>query len=138
MKKKIIFICTHNSVRSQMAEGILRHIAGDSVESFSAGMIKTDVNPMAIKVMEEKGIDISGQYSKTLDELEGIEFDIVITVCDSANKNCPNLPGNYKKLHWSIEDPGTFPGTDEEKLNAFRDTRDLLFGMIQSLVEEEI
>lgn len=138
MKVRVLFVCTHNSVRSQMAEGILRHVAGDKVDAQSAGTIVTGVNPIAAKVLREKHIDTSGQYSKSIEEFAGEKFDFVITVCDNARQACPVLPGKHKKIHWSIEDPGTLPGTDEEKLAAFRKTRDLLFGLIERFVEQEL
>ena len=131
MKKKVLFLCTHNSARSQLAEGILRHLAKDKIDSYSAGTVVTDVNPMAIKVMKEKGIDISSQYSKHVKDFIGKNLDYVITVCDNARDNCPSLPGSHKKIHWSLVDPGTVPGTDEDTLEAFRKTRDILFDLIK-------
>lgn len=131
MKLKVLFLCTHNSVRSQMSEGILRHIAGNTIDAYSAGTVVTGVNPFAIKVMAEKGIDITKQYSKHINDLPGIEFDYVVTVCDRAKNTCPVLPGQYKRIHWSIKDPGEVTGTDDEKLLAFRKTRDLLSDLIK-------
>ena len=124
MKKRVLFLCTHNSARSQMAEGLLRNMAGDRFDVFSAGTERTYVQPLAIDAMREIGIDITAQTSKTLDELEGQTFDYVITVCDRANESCPILPGTTERIHWSFEDPTAATGTDEQRLRAFRTVRD--------------
>jgi len=116
----------------------LKHIAGDKVDVYSAGTVVTGVNPFAIRVMREKGIDISGQHSKSFEEFIDKPFDFVISVCDRARQVCPAFPGKYEKIHWSIEDPGTVEGTDDEKLKAFRGIRDLLFGLIRRFVGEKI
>ena len=113
-----------------MAEGILRHIAGDRIDVYSAGTVITGVNPLAIQVMLEEEIDISNQYSKSISSFLNKNFDYIITVCDKARQICPVFPGKYEKLHWSIDDPGEVPGTDEDRLKAFRETRDLLFNLI--------
>ncbi|MFC1570283.1 arsenate reductase ArsC [Candidatus Omnitrophota bacterium] len=126
MKKKVLFLCTGNSCRSQMAEGFLKDLGGGEFESFSAGIAPTAVNPLAIKVMEETGIDISGQDSQSADEFSEEEFDYVVTVCDNAQKTCPVYPGEYRKVHWDLEDPADAAGTEEEKLEVFRKTRDLI------------
>lgn len=126
MKKRVLFLCTHNSARSQMAEGLLRNMAGDRFDVFSAGTERTYVQPLAIDAMREIGIDITAQTSKTLDELEGRTFDYVITVCDRANESCPILPGTTERIHWSFEDPTAATGTDEQRLRAFRTVRDAL------------
>ena len=126
MKKRVLFLCTHNSARSQMAEGLLRHMAGGRFEVFSAGTERTRVQPLAIEAMRESGIDITGHRSKTLDELAGESFDFVITVCDRANESCPIFPGTSERLHWSFEDPTTATGSDEQKLGAFRTVRDAI------------
>jgi arsenate reductase (thioredoxin) len=105
MKRRVLFICTHNSARSQMAEGLLRYIGNDRFEVFSAGTEATFVRPMAIQVMAELGIDISHQQSKTLDRYLGEPFDDVITVCDTAAEACPVFPGAVRRRHWSFEDP---------------------------------
>ena len=123
MKKRILFLCTHNSARSQMAEGLLRDMAGDRFEVFSAGTEKTRVHPLAIEAMREVGIDISGHTSKTIGELDG-PFDVVVTVCDPANESCPLFPGDTQRLHWSFPDPSAVTGSDEERLQAFREVRD--------------
>src|ERR671939_565637 len=123
-RKKVLFLCTHNSARSQMAEGLLRQLASDRFETYSAGTEATGVRPQAIKVMNEIGIDISGQQSKTLEEYLGQPFDYVITVCDAANEACPVFPGAKQRLHWSFEDPAAAVGSEEERLKVFRSVRD--------------
>jgi arsenate reductase (thioredoxin) len=107
-----------------MAEGFLRHIAGDRFEVFSAGARPTDIRPEAIKVMDEIGIDISGHYPKFVDKFIGQNFDYVVTVCDSAKEACPVFPGKAERLHWSFEDPAAVRGSDDERLSAFRKIRD--------------
>lgn len=124
MKRRVLILCTGNSARSQMAEGLLRHLAGVSLEVMSAGVTPAGVNPLAIQVMAEKGIDISQQRSKHLDEFLGQPFDAVITVCDNAAAQCPSFPGRAQRIHWSIPDPSFV--TQDERLTAFRDARDLL------------
>ena len=119
-------MCTHNSARSQMAEGLLRHLTEDRFEAYSAGTEATHVRPQALRVMSELGIDISGQESKTLDRYLGEPFDYVITVCDEANEACPFFPGAAERLHWSLPDPAAAEGTEEERLEVFRSVRDRL------------
>ena len=116
MKQRILFICTHNSARSQMAEGLLRHLGGDRFEAYSAGTEATQVRPLAIEVMRELDIDISGQQSKTLDRYVGEPFDKVITVCDTAAEACPVFPGAREQLHWSFPDPSQATGSPEEQI----------------------
>ncbi|MCX7784609.1 MAG: arsenate reductase ArsC [candidate division WOR-3 bacterium] len=123
-KKKVLFICTHNSARSQMAEGLLNHLYGDRYEAYSAGTQPTMVNPYAIKVMREIGIDISHHRSKSVQEFLNQEINYVITVCDSAKETCPFFPGGKKRLHQSFQDPSDFTGNEEETLNIFRKVRD--------------
>lgn len=125
-KKRVLILCTGNSARSQMAEGLLRHIAGDRFDVFSAGTLKTYVRSHAIKAMAEIGIDISAQYSKSQDEFAGQPFDYVITVCESAREHCPFFPGKAKRIHWSIDDPAFAGRNDEERLGAFRRARNEL------------
>ncbi|MCX6018566.1 MAG: arsenate reductase ArsC [Chloroflexi bacterium] len=120
---RVLILCTANSARSQMAEGVLRWLGGERCAAFSAGTIATHVNPFAMRVMDEIGVDIRAQYSKTYEQFLGQPFDAVITVCDSAAANCPFLPGQYVRLHWSFPDPAAVDG-DEAKLQAFRDVRD--------------
>jgi arsenate reductase len=126
MKTRVLFLCTHNSARSQMAEGLLRHMAGDRFEAWSAGSERTRVHPLAIESMREIGVDIGNQRSKTLDELGGQQFDCVITVCDRANESCPFFPGQTQRMHWSFDDPSAAAGSDEERLRAFRNVREAL------------
>ena len=123
-KTKVLFLCTHNSARSQMAEGLLRNLAGDRFEAMSAGTEATHVRPLAIRAMDELGIDISGQESKTLERYLGEPFDFVITVCDDANEACPVFPGAKRRLHWSFEDPAQATGSEEERLRVFQSVRD--------------
>jgi arsenate reductase len=134
MKRQVLFICTHNSARSQMAEGLLRHLAGDRFEAFSAGTEATLVRPLAIKVMAELGIDISRQRSKTLDRYLSEPFDLVITVCDTAAEACPIFPGAAKRLHWSFEDPSEASGSEAEQLVVYRHVRDA----IRTRIEQEL
>jgi arsenate reductase len=123
---RVLILCTGNSARSQMAEGLLRHDAGNSCEVFSAGTKPTQVRPEAITVMREVGIDISGHRSKSVDELAGWDFDYVITVCDNAKESCPVFPARTRHIHWSIEDPAATRGSEDERLAAFRRIRDEL------------
>lgn len=122
-KKQVLILCTGNSARSQMAEGILRHIAVDKYEVESAGTIASFVRPQAIAVMAEIGIDISGHRSKALDEFLDRHFDYIITVCDNANQTCPVLAGNATRIHWSFDDPAEATGTEKEITAAFRRVR---------------
>ena len=122
-KIRVLILCTGNSARSQMAEGLLRHDGGERFEVHSAGTVPSFVRPQAIEAMREIGIDISGHRSKSVDEFAGQEFDYVITVCDNANANCPVFPGKTKRIHWSFDDPAEALGTEEEKLAVFRRVR---------------
>jgi arsenate reductase (thioredoxin) len=128
---KVLFLCTHNSARSQMAEGLLRALAGDRFEVHSAGTEATYVRPLAVQVMEEIGVDISGQESKTLDRYLDEPFDHVITVCDDANEACPFFPRAQSRLHWSFEDPSKVEGSEEERLAVFRSVRDRICRRIE-------
>jgi len=130
-KKKILIICTHNSARSQMAEGLINALYNDDFEAFSAGTEVAEIRPQAILVLREIGIDISHQYSKNMREFYGTTFDLVATVCDNAKKVCPVFPGAKKMIHKSFPDPSKFEGTDEEKLIAFRNARDLILKWIK-------
>ena len=123
-RSRVLFLCTHNSARSQMAEGLLRHLAGERFEAHSAGTEATLVRPLAIRAMEEIDIDISGQESKALDGYLDQPFDYVITVCDDANEACPVFPGSRNRLHWSFEDPSQAEGSEDERLAVFRRVRD--------------
>jgi arsenate reductase len=124
MKKRILFICTNNSSRSQMAEGLVNHKLGDKIEAFSAGTKPTAVNPRAIQAMKEIGIDISGARSKNMDEFADQSFDYVITLCDSANEECPLFFGGVQKIHMGFDDPAVAQGAEEEIMSIFRKVRD--------------
>jgi arsenate reductase len=133
-KRKILFLCTHNSARSQMAEGLLRSMSGDRYEAYSAGVEASSVDPRAIKVMSEIGIDISGQTSKGMDKYRGVLFDIAVTVCDKAREMCPicgvsleapaRTPAAKETIHKTFRDPATAEGSEEEQLMVFRQVRD--------------
>ena len=126
-RSRVLFLCTHNSARSQMAEGLLRSMAGDRFEAGSAGTEKTSVHPLAIRAMAEVGIDISTHTthtSKRYEEVAGQGWDCVITVCDDANERCPIVPGSVKRLHWSFEDPSRASGNEAQRLAVFRRVRD--------------
>ena len=123
-RKKVLILCTGNSARSQMAEGLLRDVAGQTFEVASAGVSPTHVRPEAIDVMREIGIDISSHHSKSVDEFLGQEFDYVITVCDNANEQCPVFPGWTKRIHWSFDDPALAQGDEQARLAVFRRVRD--------------
>jgi arsenate reductase len=125
-KQRVLFLCTHNSARSQMAEGLLRHLAGDRFAVYSAGTEATHVRPLAIAAMADLGIDISGQQSKTLERYLGEPFDYVITVCDQANEACPVFPGAKKRLHWSFPDPSRATGSEDAQLRVYREVRDAI------------
>ena len=131
----MLFLCTHNSARSQMAEGLLRHFAGDRFEVMSAGTEATHVRPLAVRAMDELGIDISGQDSKTLQRYLGEPFDYVITVCDEANEACPFFPGARQRLHWSLPDPAAAEAMEEERLEDFRSVRDRLREHIKAALD---
>ena len=124
--KKILVLCTGNSCRSQLAEGYLRHFAGDSAEIYSAGIETHGVNPRAVQVMLEDGIDISAHSSNHVDEYASIEFDYVITVCDNAKENCPYFPGKAERFHYNFPDPAKATGTEEEIMHSFREVRALI------------
>ena len=124
IRPRVLFLCTHNSARSQMAEGLLRALAGDRFEAGSAGTEKTAVNPLATRAMAERGIDISGHTSKRYSELAPETWDYLVTVCDDANERCPWVPGSVTRLHWSFPDPSRAAGTEAERLAVFRRVRD--------------
>src|SRR5919112_1661896 len=130
-RSRVLFLCTHNSARSQIAEGLLRHLAGDRFEAHSAGTEATHIRPLAIRAMDEIGVDISVQESKTLDRYLGEPFDYVITVCDDVNEACPFFPGAREQLHWSFPDPSRVTGDYEVRLRAFRKVRDALRARIE-------
>jgi arsenate reductase len=125
-KQRVLFVCTHNSARSQMAEGMLRAWGNGRFEAFSAGTAATSVRREAIAVMDEIGIDISGHRSKTLEPYLGGSFSWLITVCDDAKEACPTIPGVAQQAHWSIQDPSAMEGDEQSRLEAFRAARDAL------------
>ena len=136
--KKILVLCTGNSCRSQIAEGFLNHFGNGKAEVHSAGIEAHGVNPKAIQVMKEIGIDISHHTSKTIEKYLAQNFDFVITVCDNAKENCPYFPGNAKKLHRNFPDPAKAKGTEDEILNEFRKTRDLIKEFCKKFAEDFI
>ncbi|NOZ03650.1 MAG: arsenate reductase ArsC [FCB group bacterium] len=133
-KKKVLFVCTGNSCRSQIAEGLLRDMAGDRFEVYSAGSHPSRVHPMAIAVLKEWGIDISHHTSDYVDDYLDKGIDIVITVCDHANQVCPHFPGNAERIHWSIEDPFRDWNFNPNHLDSFRETRDTLKAKLEEFL----
>lgn len=131
-KKRVLILCTGNSARSQMAEGLLRHMAGEDFEVFSAGTKSVGLNPNAVAAMKEVGIDISTHRSKSVDEFAGQQFDYVITVCDNAKESCPIFPGEGQRLHQSFEDPAAAPA--DRQLAAFRNVRDQIAVWLEQFV----
>jgi arsenate reductase len=131
---RVLFLCTHNSARSQMAEGLLRAWGGDRFDAFSAGTEATRVQPLAIFAMAEIGIDISGHTSKTLATFGGQTFDYVVTVCDDAREACPFFPGARQQLHWSLDDPSAASGSEAERLAEFRRVRDEIGDRISDFI----
>ena len=123
-RRRVLFLCVHNSARSQMAEGMLRAWAGDRFEAHSAGNEATEVRPLAVRAMAELGIDISTQRSKTVDEYSGERFDYAITVCDDAKEACPYFPGATTHHNWRFDDPSAASGSEEERFEVFRRVRD--------------
>ncbi|WP_316814288.1 arsenate reductase ArsC [Pedobacter heparinus] len=124
--KKVLVLCTGNSCRSQIAEGYLRYFAGNSAEIYSAGIETHGVNPKAMEIMKEDGIDISGHTSNNVNEYTEINFDFVITVCDNAKESCPFFPTNAVKLHYNFPDPAKASGTEEEIMEQFREVREMI------------
>lgn len=136
-RPRILFLCIHNSCRSQMAEGLMRHLASERFESFSGGLEATRVHPTAIGVMAELGIDISGQHSKTIDDLSDQGFDYVVTTCHEAQEACPTWPGEAEMLHWPFPDPASAEGTEEERLKAFREVRDTIRARVAEFLRDQ-
>jgi arsenate reductase (thioredoxin) len=134
---RVLFLCTHNSARSQMAEGWLRHLAGDHCEVHSAGVEVSHVQPLAIRAMAEVGVDISGHQSKTRDRYLSQTWDYVITVCDDANASCPVFSGGRRRLHWSFLDPSKATGSEDATLAIYRQVRDAIRARIEAFVESE-
>jgi arsenate reductase (thioredoxin) len=136
VKKKVLFLCTHNSCRSQMAEGLVNHYLGDRFMAFSAGTEATRVNPLAVRVLAELGIDISGHRSKTLDEFAGEQFDYVITLCGDANERCPLFFGGVRRVHIGFDDPSRLGGSPDEVLPEFRRVRDEIRERLTAYLQE--
>ena len=136
--KKILVLCTGNSCRSQIAEGYLRHFAGDNAEVYSAGVETHGVNPKAIAIMKEDGIDISRHTSNNIDEYRDIDFDFVITVCDNARERCPYFPTRAQKFHYNFPDPAKATGTETEIMAEFRAVRDMIKSYSEQFVQEHI
>jgi arsenate reductase (thioredoxin) len=134
-RKRVLILCTGNSARSQMAEGLLRHLAGDRFEVASAGVSPTQVRPEAITAMREIGIDISRHHSKSVDGFTGQNFGYVITVCDNANEQCPVFPANTKRIHWSFEDPAAVDGDEQTRLTVFRRVRDEILHRLRLFID---
>lgn len=137
-KKTILVLCTGNSCRSQMAEGYFKDFVGDKAEIYSAGIETHGLNPYAVQVMKEDGIDISMQTSNSIDDYINVKFDFVITVCDHAKENCPYFPAKAKKIHQNFPDPAKTVGTEEEILRSFTITRDWIKNYCQQFVEENL
>ena len=131
MKPKVLFLCTGNSARSQMAEGYLRSVAGERFDAMSAGIEPKGVNPFAVAAMREIGVNISAQRSKDVTEFLGVPVQYVVTVCSNAREKCPVFPATVDFIHWDLEDPAAVQGTKEEKLDAFRKTRDEIMARIK-------
>ena len=136
-RKRVLILCTGNSARSQMAEGLLRHDGGAAFEVASAGTDPSHVRPEAIAAMNEIGIDISGHRSKSVDEFAGQAFDYVITVCDNARESCPVFPAATQRIHWSLDDPAAAQGTEEQRLAEFRRVRDQLRTLLRQFAREK-
>ena len=139
-KQRILFLCTGNSARSQMAEAFVRKYAGDRFEAYSAGIEPKGLNPMTVKVMNEIGVDVSSQHSKGLETYLGkLHFQYLVTVCDDADKNCPvGIPGVDQRMHWSFQDPAAVEGPEERKLAKFREVRDLIEAKIKAWLAEQL
>lgn len=138
MTKKILVLCTGNSCRSQIAEGYLRHFAGNKAQIYSAGVETHGVNPKAIATMKEDGIDISNHTSNNIDEYRNIDFDFVITVCDNAKERCPFFPTKAQKFHYNFPDPAKATGTDEEIKHEFRTVRNLIKQYTEKFIAKNI
>ena len=136
-KQRVLILCTGNSARSQMAEGLWRHLAGDRYEVFSAGTHPSQARPEAIAVMAELGIDLTDHRSKSVDEFAGQPFDLVVTVCDHARELCPVYPETTRRLHWSFPDPAAVEGSDELRLAAFRNIRDQIAAQLRAFLASE-
>jgi len=135
-RPRVLFLCMHNSCRSQMAEALLRHLAGDRFEAASAGIERRGVHPLAIRALEEIGAETDGLYSKTMVELAGQHFDVVVTTCDEAQEACPRWPGAAAMLHWGFPDPSAAEGADEERMAVFREVRDAVAARVKAFLAE--
>lgn len=135
-KKRILFLCVHNSARSQMAEGLMRRLAGERFEAHSAGLEARGLHPLAVRAMAEAGIDISAHRSKTIDELPTRDFDYVVTTCHEAQEACLLWPGRAQLLHWSFPDPSAPSGSQGERLAVFREVRDSIAERIRALLAD--
>ncbi|MEN6473103.1 MAG: arsenate reductase ArsC [Syntrophaceae bacterium] len=137
-KTRVLFLCTGNSARSQMAEAFARHYAGDAIEAYSAGLEPKGIHPLTVKVMQETGIDMRLHTSKPLSDYLGkVHFSYLITVCGQADKNCPTVfPGMGQRLHWDFEDPAAAVGSDKERLQKFRDIRDQIQDRVRAWLHE--
>jgi len=135
---KILVLCTGNSCRSQIAEGYLKHFADGKAKVYSAGIEAHGLNPKAVQVMKEDGIDISNQTSNTIDEFKDIDFDTIITVCDNAKERCPVFPSDAKKFHQDFPDPAKAKGTEEEIMNQFRKVRDMIKDYSRNFIEKNL
>ena len=131
---RALFVCSHNSARSQMAEGLLRHFSAGRIEALSAGTEPGRLHPLAVVAMAELGVDISGQAAKNVDAFAGQTFEYVVTVCDQAKESCPVFPGARSQLHWSLPDPSAATGSEQERLDAFRHVRDLLRPLVHEFM----
>lgn len=135
-RPRVLFLCTGNSARSQMAEALLRHLGGNRFEAHSAGLDPKGMNPLTVEALAEIGLDTEGQSSKSLQIYLGQTFDHVITVCDHANEKCPAWPGKTQRHHWSFEDPAAAKGSHEEQLKVFRDIRDQISARIKAWLRD--
>ena len=139
MKAKVLFLCTGNSARSQMAEAFLRKYAGDRFEVYSAGLEPSVLHPLTIQVMEESGVDMTGHYSKGLDTFLGkVNFAYLITVCSRADEKCPIFPGMGQRLHWPFDDPAEFQGSQADTLTKFREVRDAIEAKVKEFVQDHL
>ncbi len=136
MKKRVVFLCTGNSCRSQMAEGFARYYGSEVMEVFSAGISPSGINQRAAEVMKEEGIDISGHSSDPVDMELVNNADLLVTLCGNARESCPAVPASVKKIHWDLEDPTAASGSEEEIMEKFRETRDKIKTLVKSLVDE--
>lgn len=137
-KLRVLFVCTHNSARSQMAEGLLRAMAGDRYEVYSAGTEPRGVHPLAVRVMQELGIDLSGHHSKHVDTYRDVPMDYVVTVCDSAREHCPYVPARRRNLHQSFPDPSAVEGDEPTRLEAFRHVRDQIRAWLEETFVRQV